>query len=331
MASALQDHRILAHPARDQSDETRAARHLALVPALPADAPAPDWRAQMRVYLSIMKPITWVPVIWSFLCGAVAANALTFDPVTLLKLVGGFLLAGPLLCGMGQAVNDYFDREVDAVNEPWRVIPSRMLSIRQVFQVIALLGFTGLVVAYLLGQFVLGMAFAGIFMAHHYSAPPLRLKARTWLGPATSAFCYIFIPWLAAESAFAPGGWFSLRSVLVAGLYSVGGVGIMILNDFKSVRGDYQLRLPSVPVRYGLRKAAWLAVAAMDAAQIAVVAALLWEGRPVAATIVALLIVPQLVFQCHFVQKPLARAIWYNARAQNFFVLGMLIAAWVAI
>ena len=39
-------------------------------------------------------------------------------------VVGGILLAGPLVCGTSQAVNDWFDREVDAINEPNRVIPS---------------------------------------------------------------------------------------------------------------------------------------------------------------------------------------------------------------
>lgn len=34
------------------------------------------------------------------------------------------LLAGPVVCGMSQAANDWFDRHVDAVNEPHRPIPS---------------------------------------------------------------------------------------------------------------------------------------------------------------------------------------------------------------
>ena len=39
-------------------------------------------------------------------------------------LVAGVALAGPLVCAMSQAVNDWYDRHVDAINEPDRPIPS---------------------------------------------------------------------------------------------------------------------------------------------------------------------------------------------------------------
>ena len=39
-------------------------------------------------------------------------------------LIAGVLLTGPLVCGTSQAVNDWFDRDVDAINEPGRPIPS---------------------------------------------------------------------------------------------------------------------------------------------------------------------------------------------------------------
>jgi hypothetical protein len=36
----------------------------------------------------------------------------------------GVCVAGPLVCGASQAVNDWFDRDVDAINEPGAPIPS---------------------------------------------------------------------------------------------------------------------------------------------------------------------------------------------------------------
>ena len=285
------------------------------------------WWQKWDGYLSVMKPITWIPVIWSFWCGAVAAGGLGFTLADMSKLLVGFLLSGPLLCGMGQSINDYFDREVDAVNEPWRAIPSGRLNISQVYQLTGLLGFLGLLAAYYLGQTVLLLAFLGIFLAHNYSAPPLRLKGRTWLGPLCSGVSYIFLPWLAASSVWSGISW---RSVILAAIYSLGGIGIMILNDFKSIKGDYQLKLPSVPVVYGTAKAARFAIAIMDGAQLAVTLLLLLEGRLLGAGLLGLLILPQIWFQFYFVKKPLALAVWYQARAQNFLVLGMLVAAWVA-
>jgi chlorophyll synthase len=287
----------------------------------------PGWKAELKLWLSLMKPITWVPVVWSFWCGAAGSGGLVLTPEAMLKLLGGLILAGPLLCGMSQAINDYFDREVDAVNEPWRVLPSGRLSLRRACQIIAALGFTGLIVAYWLGPIVTLLAFFGIFMAHNYSAPPVRLKRFTWLGPLSSAVSYVLVPWLAAASVF---GGISWRVLIIAGLYSLGGVGIMILNDFKSIRGDYQLKLPSVPVVYGTARASRMACLLMDGGQLAVMLYLVIEGRYLPAAIIVLLLLPQLILQRHFVQKPLARAIWYNARGQNFYVLGMLIASWLA-
>ncbi len=290
--------------------------------------PGADWRHELKLCLTIMKPITWVPVIWSFWCGAVAAGGLSWSVEGVLKLIVGLGLAGPLLCGMGQAINDWFDREVDAVNEPWRPIASGQLSVRRIYQVIGALGFFGLIAAYYLGPVVMALAFFGIFMAHNYSSPPLRLKGMTWLGPLSSAISYILVPWLAAASVF---GGITWRSVAIAGIYTIGGVGIMILNDFKSIRGDYQLKLPSVPVVYGTRRASRIACLIMDVSQLLVSGFLLLEGRPIAAGIIILLLIPQLLLQRKFIEKPLNRAVWYNARGQNFLVLGMLIAAWITL
>ncbi len=293
----------------------------------PVEATPNGWQTEVKVWFSLMKPITWVPVVWSFWCGAAGGGGLVASPDALLRLLGGLLLAGPLLCGMSQAINDYFDREVDAVNEPWRVIPSGRITGRRVYQLIAGLGFAGLIVAYWLGPTVTALAFIGIFMAHIYSAPPIRLKGHTWLGPLSSATSYILIPWLAAASVF---GGIDGRVIIVAGLYSLAGVGIMVLNDFKSIWGDYELKLPSVPVVYGIHRAARLACGIMDGGQIAVACFLIIEGHYVAAGIIGLLVVPQFLLQRHFVQKPLSRAVWYQARGQNFLVLGMMVASWLA-
>ena len=75
-----------------------------------------------KAVLELLKPITWFPPMWAFACGAVSVGGATLErwPYVLL----GVLLAGPLVCGTSQAVNDWFDRHVDAINEPHRVIPS---------------------------------------------------------------------------------------------------------------------------------------------------------------------------------------------------------------
>jgi chlorophyll/bacteriochlorophyll a synthase len=71
--------------------------------------------------LRLIKPITWFPPMWAYLCGVVSAGV-RCRAMGLVVL--GMVLAGPIVCGMSQAANDWCDRHVDAVNEPDRPIPS---------------------------------------------------------------------------------------------------------------------------------------------------------------------------------------------------------------
>src|SRR5262245_55499967 len=72
--------------------------------------------------LELLKPITWFPPMWAFGCGVVSSGVPLGDRWPFIGL--GVLLTGPLVCGTSQAVNDWYDRHVDAINEPHRPIPS---------------------------------------------------------------------------------------------------------------------------------------------------------------------------------------------------------------
>ncbi|MFX5956590.1 UbiA family prenyltransferase, partial [Acinetobacter baumannii] len=74
-----------------------------------------------RDVLELLKPITWFPPIWAFCCGVVSSGASLGARWGL--VLAGAVLVGPLVCGTSQAINDWFDREVDAINEPDRPIP----------------------------------------------------------------------------------------------------------------------------------------------------------------------------------------------------------------
>ena len=73
--------------------------------------------------IELLKPITWFAPMWAFACGLVSSGVSAAD-FHVSMLVVGVLLCGPLVCGTSQAVNDWFDQEVDAINEPQRPIPS---------------------------------------------------------------------------------------------------------------------------------------------------------------------------------------------------------------
>ena len=277
-----------------------------------------------RAVVELLKPITWFAPMWAFACGVVSSGQATAGqwPV----IAAGVLLAGPLVCATSQAANDWFDRHVDAINEPNRPIPSGRIPGRWGLYLAAGWTVLSLLVAAMLGPWILGAALFGLVLAWIYSAPPIRLKRNGWWGNAACGLCYEGLPWFTGAAVMAAAMPDS-RVVAVALLYAIGAHGIMTLNDFKSVEGDRALGLRSIPVQMGPRYAALFACLVMALPQTLVVSLLLSWDRPWHAGVVALLLAGQLALMAHFLKEPRERAAWYNGTGTTLYVLGMLAAA----
>lgn len=274
--------------------------------------------------LELLKPITWFPPMWAFACGAVSSG-LPVDgrwP----WLAAGVVLAGPLVCGTSQAVNDWFDRHVDAINEPERPIPSGRVPGRWGLGLALVWTALSLAVAAALGPWVFWAGVVGLALAWAYSAPPFRLKQNGWWGNTAVAFCYEGLAWVTGAAVMAAGALPGPRVLALAALYSLGAHGIMTLNDFKSVQGDRQLGIGSLPVRLGEERAARVACVAMALPQVAVVALLAVWGRPLHAALVAGLLLAQAALMPTLLRSPRERAPWYNATGVSLYVLGMLVS-----
>jgi chlorophyll synthase len=116
----------------------------------------------------------------------------------------GVLLAGPLVCATSQAVNDWFDRHVDAINEPQR--PSlgphaRPLGPVHRHRLDAAVAGRGA------GARPLGLRRRGLglLLAWAYSAPPLRLKRNGWWGNAACGLSYEGLAWVTGAAVMAGG------------------------------------------------------------------------------------------------------------------------------
>jgi chlorophyll synthase len=241
-------------------------------------------------------------------------------------VLAGIVLAGPLVCATSQAANDWYDRHVDAINEPNRPIPSGRMPGRWGFYIA--LGWTALslLVAAWLGFWAFWAAVVGLVLAWVYSAPPLRLKMNGWWGNAAVAVCYEGLPWFtgAAIMTAALPDW---RVIATLGLYSLGAHGIMTLNDFKSIEGDRRMGIRSLPATLGAPSAARLACVVMAVPQVIVAALLIAWDRPWHGLIVAFLLAAQGVLMKRLLAEPRERASWYNATGTTLYVLGMLVAA----
>ena len=236
------------------------------------------------------------------------------------------MLAGPAICATSQAVNDWFDRHVDAINEPDRPIPSGRIPGRWGLAIAVIWTVLSLALAASLGAWVGWAALLGMALAWAYSAPPLRLKQNGWWGPASVAICYEGLTWFTGAAVMTrtfPGA----EILTLAALYSFGAIGIMILNDFKAVDGDRQMNILSVPVDLGVENAAWLACVIMAAPQIVVVALLASWGSPIRAAVVAVLTLVQCGLMVRLLKDPKQHAPWYNGTGTTLYVIGMLISA----
>lgn len=291
---------------------------------LNAVLPAPHAWPSPKAALELLKPLTWFAPMWALGCGVISSGMPLAGRWPL--IVGAVVLAGPMVCGTSQAVNDWFDRHVDAINEPNRPIPSGRIPGRWGLYIALLWTVLSLALASALGPWIFGAGALGVALAWAYSAPPLRLKANGWFGNSAVGLCYEGVPWFtgaAAMTALRPG----VEIIALALLYSAGAFGIMILNDFKSVEGDRALGLRSLPVQVGVEPAAVLASYLMGLPQVLVVALLLRWERPVHAAIVAALLLLQVACMVRMVRRPLERAAWYNATGTTLYVLGMLASA----
>ncbi|MCX5928322.1 MAG: chlorophyll synthase ChlG [Synechococcus sp. LacPavin_0920_WC12_MAG_50_7] len=285
-----------------------------------------------KLRLQLMKPVTWIPLIWGVICGAAASGHFQWTLQDNLASLACMVMSGPLLAGFTQTINDYYDRDIDAINEPYRPIPSGAIALWQVKVQIWLLLLAGLAAAWGLDRWaqhdrpiLLLLALGGSFMSFIYSAPPLKLKQNGWLGNYALGASYIALPWWAGQALFGELSWATAALTLA---YSLAGLGIAVVNDFKSVEGDKALGLQSLPVVFGVKKASWISAAMIDLFQIAMVVALVVLGQHLAAVLLTLLIIPQITFQdIWLLRDPVLFDVKYQASAQPFLVIGMLVTA----
>ena len=284
----------------------------------PAPVPA------LRDGLELLKPITWFPPIWAFICGVVSSG----EPLLAnwMFILAGMALTGPLVCGTSQAVNDWFDRDVDAINEPHRPIPSGRVAGTWGLRIALIWTGLSIALAASMGLWVLVATIVGLAAAWAYSAPPFRLKQSGWIGPMVVGFTYEGLSWFTGAAVMAAA--LPSASILtVLALYSLGAFGIMTLNDFKAVKGDQKTGLRSLPVTLGVAKAAKLACFVMALPQ-AFVIALLWEwGLSVSAVFVSALLVAQCLAMPRLLRDPARHAPWNNAVGVLLYVIGMMAAA----
>lgn len=224
---------------------------------------------KVRAHLEILDPVTWISVFPCLAGGAMASGAMQPTVQDYLLLLAVFLMFGPLGTGFSQSINDYYDLELDRINEPTRPIPSGRLSATEavwnsVVVCLLALGIGVLLWMYIggtRGLIILGSIVAGLIVAYIYSAPPLKLKKNIMTSAPAVGFSYSFITWFSANALFSEIRpevyWLSVLNFFMA-------VALIIMNDFKSAEGDKEGGLKSLTVMIGAKNTFLVAFVIID-------------------------------------------------------------------
>ncbi len=278
-----------------------------------------------RAILTLLKPITWFPPMWAFACGSITGTEKIFANLPIFFL--GLLLTGPLVCASSQAVNDWYDRHVDAINEPNRPIPSGRIPGRWGLYIAVIWSLISLWVGSFLGPIGFLATVLALILAWLYSMPPIRFKNNGWLGNLACGVSYEGLAWVTGATLLSGGAIPSKPSLLLAGLYSASAHGIMTLNDFKAIEGDRQMGVRSLPVQLGAIRAAQVSAALMLIPQVIVLALLLMWGMPGYALAIGGLLIGQIILLRDFLRRPIEKALFYSGFGVPLLVSGMMVAA----
>lgn len=274
--------------------------------------------------LELIKPITWFPPMWAFLCGAISSGVSPSG--RWFEIALGVALAGPIVCGMSQAANDWCDRHVDAINEPNRPIPSGRIPGSWGFWIAVAMTALSLFVGSFLGVWGFVATIVGVICAWAYSVEPIRLKRSGWWGPGLVGLCYEGLPWFTGAAVLAADLPIT-EIIIIAMLYALGAHGIMTLNDFKALEGDRETGVNSLPVTLGPERAAQVACIGMAIPQVIIICLLGLWGMPVYGLAVFALLIGQVFAMRILLRDPKGKAPWYNAVGVTMFVSGMMVTA----
>lgn len=196
---------------------------------------------------------------WMMSGGLALLTAFAIAPLGILdlKIVPLIFFSMAFITSAGFAVNDYFDRESDAIIKPKRPIPAGSLSLKQVIAASIFLFAVGLSLAFLINLLSFVILLIDSILLLLYSAFVKRksgLAANVLVG-------------LLVGTAFIYGGAAVFQAVPVAisvslTLYPIcfGTIGGNVLRDILSLEGDSKIGYPTLPQKRGTRNAIRVAV-----------------------------------------------------------------------
>jgi chlorophyll/bacteriochlorophyll a synthase len=220
-------------------------------------------RPAARVLLEFSRPFTLVAPALGFASGAAtaagAAPPESWSAALLIYPLIGLVMAA-VLNAASNALNQIYDLEIDRINKPRRPLPSGKLSLQNAWT------FTFITYAIALGLawFVspagrhecFWIVVVATIITILYSAPPFRTKRLGIWANVTIA-----IP---RGVLLKVAGWSAVKTIAGAEPWFIGAIfGLFLLGasttkDFADMEGDARGGCRTLPIIYGVRRAAWM-------------------------------------------------------------------------
>ena len=216
-----------------------------------------------RLWLELSRPFTLVAPALGVVSGAVtAAGADPRDPWTgdlVAYTVIGASMAVVLNAG-NNALNQIYDLEIDRINKPQRPLTSGRLTIRDAWLFTWITYAVALALAYLVAPdgrhecfWIVVIAAISTFI---YSCPPLRTKQRgIWANITIAIPRGVLLKvagWSCVKTIWGVEPWF------IGAIFGLFLLGASTTKDFADMEGDAQGGCRTLPILYGVRRAAWM-------------------------------------------------------------------------
>lgn len=208
--------------------------------------------------VDLLRPLNAVVAGVLTVVGAFVAGGLSEAPVA----AGIAGVATVLATGAGNAVNDYFDRAVDRVNDPDRPIPRGAVSPRLALGVSVVLFVVAVGLVVILPVLAVVIAVVNLVALVAYTElfkglPGVGNAVVAYLGGSTFVFGAAAVERL------------GVTAVVLAGLAALATFGREVIKDVEDVEGDRGEGLRTLPVVVGDRGALWVAAVAVAVAVVA--------------------------------------------------------------
>src|SRR5687767_14217434 len=217
----------------------------------------------MKEYVQLARPFTLIAPALGFFSGAITAiGAYPSEPWSMQVLAPALIgsLMAAVLNAASNALNQIYDLAIDRVNKPARPLPSGRLSIRQAWHFTWICYAIALVLAWLVAPggrhecFWIVLAATAITIL--YSAPPFRTKRLgIWANVTIAIPRGVLLKvagWSAVKTAAAVEPWF------IGGIFGLFLLGASTTKDFADMEGDARGGCRTLPIIYGVRRAAWM-------------------------------------------------------------------------